>query len=203
MSDRLTGLRRERALAAAAGDFAMPRSLRSERLLLGQPGPDHLEPFIRFWTDPVCARYMGGVRDRLGAWRVLAASCGAWVLHGFGPYAVQSGADGAFLGWIGLWFPDDMPEIELDYALMPSARGNGYAVEGVRAVADEAVRRGVPSLISLIHPDNEASQHVAARAGASHDRVVTRRGEVQQLWRYSVPADEALARAVADAAADA
>lgn len=199
VSERLARLRYERAMAAATGEFAMPRALRTARLTLDQPDERHLADYVRFWTDPASTRYMGGVRDPMGAWKSLAATCGSWLLYQFGHYAVAD-ARGVYLGSVGLWFPDDFPEIEVGYALMPEARGHGYASEAVTAVAAEAVRRGVPSLVSTILPDNAASQGVAARAGALLDRTVMLRGEPTGLWRYPVPADQAFAPTVLEAA---
>lgn len=199
MSERLARLRRERAMAAATGDFAMPRALRTARLTLGQPEERHLADYVRFWTDPGNTRYMGGVRDPMGAWKVLAAACGSWLLYEFGHYAVAD-ERGVYLGSVGLWFPDDFPEIEVGYSLMPEARGRGYASEAVAAVAAEAVRCGVPSLVSTILPDNAASQDVATRAGAVLDRIFMLRGAPTALWRHPVPADQAFALTVPEAA---
>ena len=51
--------------------------------------------------------------------------------------------------------------------------GNGYATEAARAVRSWArTERDIDRLVSLIAPDNVASQHVAQRVGASPAETV-------------------------------
>lgn len=75
---------------------------------------------------------------------------------------------GAFVGQCGLLVHtvDDIEELEIGYSLMPGARGLGYALEAARKCRDFAFQNNFSdSLISIIHPDNIASQQVALKNG--------------------------------------
>lgn len=173
------------ARRAARGDFTMPRELASARLALRAIGPEHEADFVRFWTDADSARFVGGARTVGDAWRLLAAHCGQWTLHGFGLYGLHE-AGGACLGHAGLWFPAEWPEIEISYGLMPGGRGRGLAAEAVRAVREAAIAGGAPSLVSYIAPDNLASQRVAAAAGAVQEARIALMGRPAAVFRYPV-----------------
>jgi RimJ/RimL family protein N-acetyltransferase len=63
---------------------------------------------------------------------------------------------------------------ELGWGLVRAEWGNGYATEAARVVRDWARgERGIGRLISLIAPDNVASQRVAQRLGAPPAETVT------------------------------
>jgi RimJ/RimL family protein N-acetyltransferase len=100
------------------------------------------------------------------AWRKLAMMIGHWSLRGYGLWAAEEQASGAFAGYVGFWNPDGWPDFELGWTLRRSFWGQGYATEGARA----ALRFGFteldrPHVISLIQPGNAASIRVAGRLG--------------------------------------
>lgn len=203
----LAAARAAAARAAANGTFVMPRTVRTARLTLTQLGNHHTDDFIRFYGDEEASRYVGGPADAAGAWLRLAMYAGQWLLHGFGHYALHD-ATGEFVGFAGLWFPADWPEIEIGYAIVPEARGLGYASEAARAIHALAIDLGAPSVVSYIHPDNEASKQVARAAGAVEEEPVELNGKRACVFRYpvegagAVPAlDEDAADAVWDVAA--
>jgi RimJ/RimL family protein N-acetyltransferase len=175
--------RRKAARAAAQGAFTMPRVVRTPRLALSPLSAMDTAEFQRFWDDEESARFVGGRTDATGAWRRLATFAGQWALHGFGHYALRD-TSGEFVGFAGLWFPRDWPEIEIAYCLMPEARGTGLAAEAVRAIHAVAMELGAPSLVSYISADNAASQQVAMAAGAGQDGSFTVRGETVLVFRY-------------------
>ena len=55
-----------------------------------------------------------------------------WVLRGYGPFALEDKATGAFIGVAGPWFPEGWPEPEITWALMLGQTGKGYATEAAR-----------------------------------------------------------------------
>jgi RimJ/RimL family protein N-acetyltransferase len=93
--------------------------------------------------------------------------------------------DGTVLGVAGLWYPNDWPEPEIKWALVPTARGRGYASEAARAVRSMA-REHLPGvrLISLIAQGNEASVRVAEAAGAHLEREIDFRGSRAAIYRH-------------------
>jgi RimJ/RimL family protein N-acetyltransferase len=84
-----------------------------------------------------------------------------------------------------LWFPSEWPEPEIKWALIPTARGQGYAAEAARAVRSMA-REHLPGLrlISLILPANEPSVRVAEAVGARFEREIDFRGGRAAIYRH-------------------
>ena len=56
-------------------------------------------------------------------------------------------------------------EVEIAYAVVPSARALGYATEAVRALVAFAAASGVQSVCALVAATNVVSQRVALAAG--------------------------------------
>jgi RimJ/RimL family protein N-acetyltransferase len=101
----------------------------------------------------------------------MAAHVGHWVLNGYGTWAAERKADGVLIGRIGLWKPEGWPGVEVGWKLARHAWGNGYATEGARASIEWGWEMlDVPTLISLIHPQNHASMRVAERLGMHRAR---------------------------------
>lgn len=148
-------------------------SIETERLVLRQWSESDFPAFERYYADAEGARYVGGQKDREHAWRHMALQLGHWVLKGFGYWAVDSKASGALVGCAGLWQSPGFPEMELGYWLIEEHRGKGYALEAClrcKQHAREVLR--APSLVSYIHPDNEASMRLARSLGAVHDKTI-------------------------------
>lgn len=62
--------------------------------------------------------------------------------------------------------PDDRGVAEIGYSLLPAFRGQGYAIEAVRAMFDWAQREhGVRRFRASVAPDNERSQHLIGKLG--------------------------------------
>nr|WP_232372531.1 GNAT family N-acetyltransferase [Acuticoccus mangrovi] len=164
----------------------MPERLYSARLVLERLGPEHFDLFASLWGDAETARFIGGQRDPAGAWTFLAIFAGQWALYGFGHYAIAE-RNGRYLGFAGLWFPVDWPEIEIGYGLLPDARGIGYAREAVQTVRDAAFVAGAPGLVSYIAPQNLPSQRVAQSVGAVHEATIALRGLPAMVMRHATP----------------
>ena len=147
--------------------------LETDRLLLRQWRPDDFDQYAEYYADEELARYVGGVCDRPQAWRRWAAEIGHWTLRGYGFWAVEEKQTGNLAGCVGLWFPDGWPELELGYWLMPIAQGKGYATEASLASREYAYEVvGAKTLVSYIHPDNQASKRVAERLGARLEKTI-------------------------------
>ena len=96
----------------------------------------------------------------------MAGHAGHWVLRGYGMWVVERQADGTLLGRVGLWNPEGHPGLEVGWHLARQAWGQGYAIEAARAAMEWAwTVLEAPRLISIIHPENAASIHVAERLG--------------------------------------
>jgi RimJ/RimL family protein N-acetyltransferase len=124
-------------------------------------------------ADPEIVRFVGGVPvSREDTWRKLIAGQGLWAVLGFGYWAVENKADGAYLGQLGFAdFKRGMtPSIEglpeIGWMLAPHAQGKGIATEaalGALGWADEALAGR--EIVAIIDQDNLASIRVAEKAG--------------------------------------
>ena len=102
---------------------------------------------------------------------VVAATAYLWALEHvgdfppYGPYQLVRRADAVVIGGAGFHGPPVGGEVEIAYAVVPSARGNGYATEAIRALVDLAAASGARSVSAVVAADNVASARVALAAG--------------------------------------
>lgn len=161
--------------------------LTTDRLLLRGFRPGDVEPYVAMMADPDVTRYLADGRplSRADAWRQLALFIGHWTLCGFGLWAVEERATGAFIGRIGCMQPEGWPGFEIAYTLVPHAWGRGYAREGAAAALDFARRTlGRTDIISIIRPGNSASIRVAQSLGASCHGSAEFFGSAADIYQY-------------------
>ncbi len=152
----------------------IPR-LETERLALRAWNADDFDTLAQFYADPVVMKFLGGAMERTDAWRALAGAIGHWGLRGYGTWAVERKADRALIGRVGLIHPEGWPALELGWTLGRPYWGRGYAAEAAAAALDYAfLTQAVDRMISLIDPQNTASQAVAVRIGET-------KGELRKL----------------------
>ena len=157
----------------------MLTTLLTERLLLRPFRQADAEAYIAMCADREVMRYVGeqGALSREDAWRQLAMLAGHWHLRGFGMWAVEERGSGAFVGRVGLHYPEGWPDRELGWALVREFWGRGYALEAARAALREAFESlEWPRVISLIDPDNTRSVRLAQRLGERLEGEATIRG---------------------------
>jgi RimJ/RimL family protein N-acetyltransferase len=141
-----------------------------------------------FLADPEVMRFLGGETvppEDVPA--VVQRWLDRWEQNGVGPFVVERQSDGRLLGRVGLlvwdtrtWQTSTFAEAgphaqpELGWALGRAHWGQGYATEAALAVRDWARNeRNVGRLISLIAPENAASQRLARRLRAWPGETVT------------------------------
>ncbi|MEM8752316.1 MAG: GNAT family N-acetyltransferase [Pseudomonadota bacterium] len=170
-----------------ATTFHIP-TLATERLTLRALRLDDFEALAAFYSSER-AKVVGGPQRPDQTWRSLATELGHWALRGYGRWALEETASGAFVGVSGLWEPEGFPELELGWDLMDGFEGRGYATEAGRAARAYAYGTlGATTVISLIAPGNDGSKGVARRLGAAYERdfdhVSFGRTEI---WRHPGP----------------
>ena len=159
----------------------------SERLLLRAFRQSDFEPMAAFFADPVSASY-GGPCQRDDAWRKFAVYSGHWALRGYGPWALEDKASGAYVGLAGLWFPEGWVEPEITWALVPGHHGKGYATEAAQRSLQAAYEHfGWTTAVSVIATDNAASRAVADRMGAQLERTIDFRQGQAHVYRHCGP----------------
>ncbi|MBV8602816.1 MAG: GNAT family N-acetyltransferase [Candidatus Eremiobacteraeota bacterium] len=142
---------------------------------------DDAEALYAMYLDPEVMRYMNGpytgtlnqLRERL------AARIDEHENDGYGLYATELRESGELIGRCGhlRWTIEGKTEFEVGYLIARRHWGKGYATEAARALLEDGFGRfGVPHMISLIHPENVASQRVAEHNGLRHERDVSVQG---------------------------
>jgi RimJ/RimL family protein N-acetyltransferase len=149
--------------------------IETERLVLRKPTAADVADPPAFLGDPRVMDFLGGVGDPPGA--VVQLWVDGWDTFPAGKLIVET-PSGERIGRVGFNFydpdswlrssaPDAQPE--LTWALAYEHWGKGYATEAALAVREWLQ---APRVISLIVPDNVASQRVAQRLGATPGEAV-------------------------------
>ncbi|MEM1213424.1 MAG: GNAT family N-acetyltransferase [Planctomycetota bacterium] len=161
---------------------------RTERLRLRRFEASDVPDFIKWMADPRVMRFA-----RTGTLSAKAAEVRFERMlvhnerHGYGLWAVTTRDDNQALGYCGLIHQevDGHAEVEIGYSLTPGIWGRGYATEAARAAREVAwSMTDRPYLISLIHPENQASHRVAEKNGMRKWRETVWRDE--PVWVYRV-----------------
>ncbi|MBU8541268.1 GNAT family N-acetyltransferase [Falsiroseomonas tokyonensis] len=118
------------------------------------------------WANPEVTRHIGRPSTAEESWARMLRYAGLWPLCGFGYWAVEDRATGAYLGDVGfadfhraLDPPMDLPEI--GWVLAPQAHGRGVATEAAGAALAWLAR----PCFCIIAPANAGSLRVAAKLG--------------------------------------
>jgi len=109
---------------------------------------------------------------------MLQRSLDRYAESGSGLNMLELRSTGEAVGQCGLLTQevDGVPELEIGYHLLPAHWHQGYATEAAKACTYFAFERQLaPSLISLIDPENFASQRVALRIGMVAERTTLHR----------------------------
>ncbi len=169
-------------------------SLETDRLIMRSFRSSDVEPMVSFFASDE-SRFYGGPLDRSQSWRRTATYAGQWLLNGYGEWALESKENGNFVGFCGPWYPPDLPEPEIAWALLPEFYGHGYATEAAqRALQFVYQELGWSTAMSLIEAENEASIRLALRLGAKFEKNYTEHGWNAQIYRH-LPPDEFCERA--------
>ena len=109
-----------------------------------------------------------------------------WTEHGFGIWVLRDPAGGRVMGHAGLRHieVDHAGEVEVLFGLVPEFRGRGLATDAARACV--AIGRdwlGLPSMVGLTLPDDQASQRVLIKAELTYKRQVTHEARPHLLFR--------------------
>jgi RimJ/RimL family protein N-acetyltransferase len=160
--------------AARATTSAVVPEIRTERLLLRGWRPSDRAGHAAMNADPDVMRHFPAVMTAAESDAMLERMATHWSEHGFGLWAVEWTADGAFLGFTGLTRPSFearfTPAVEVGWRFAREAWGHGYATEAAQAALGfgfEIV--GLSEIVSFTVPANERSWRVMERIGMTRD----------------------------------
>lgn len=164
--------------------------LETPRLKMVAIQENHLDGFCEIWSDEETCKYIGGVQSRSDSWFAITTLVGHWFFRGYGLWVLIDKETQGVAGWSGIWNPEGWPEPELIWTLNKKFHGKGYATEAASTCRKWAYQeRGLGPLISIIAPDNQASERVALRLGAQKEKPWQLRGKDVTIWRHPSPGD--------------
>jgi RimJ/RimL family protein N-acetyltransferase len=148
-------------------------TIETARLRLRPYRLEDFEAYAAMWADPKVYRFIGGERfTREQSWARFLRQIGLWHHLGFGFFALEHKATGAFAGECGFHdlrrdiVPSLEGTMETGWALTAPMQGQGLAEEAVRAAIGWAAANGKGGrLTAIIDPEHAASLHVAAKLG--------------------------------------
>jgi len=150
------------------------------RLYLRRWREEDLDTYARTCVDPEVMRHFPYVLVREESETQVGRFVRHWEERGFGLWAVEEKASGAFIGRIGLLYHEDWIQgehkTEVGWLIERSHWGKGLATEGALASVHHGFETlGLERIISIALPQNVASRRVMEKAG------LTFRGETR--WR--------------------
>ncbi len=164
----------------------------SERLYFRKVQPSDFETWLPFYHDPESTQHWDGIpSDSIQA-------CQEQFDRIFERYENLLGGMNALvlkeshvlIGLCGLLIQtvDGKEELEIGYSILPNYRQQGFAIEAAMACKKYAFDRQLaPSLISIIHINNRASQKVALKNGMQKTIQTNYKGNPVYIYRINVP----------------
>jgi RimJ/RimL family protein N-acetyltransferase len=152
---------------ASEGDSELPSD--TSRLVFRRLVEQDSDFVGQMLVEPMQARFCPKIYAELDARCWIQLQQERYERDGHGLWLIQE-RSGRPVGQAGLVAQcvDRANEVELSFMIHPAHRRRGLATEAALAVRDHAFDRlGRSRVISLIHPDNRASQGVALRLGMS------------------------------------
>lgn len=148
--------------------------LRTERLVLRRWREDDLEPFAALNADPRVMEHFPAPLSRAESDAMVERIEAHFEEHGWGLWAAEVIASGAFIGFIGLWTPrfdaHFTPAVEVGWRLAHEHWGHGYAPEGARAAITHGFEcLGLQEIVSMTSVGNDRSRRVMEKLGLTHD----------------------------------
>ena len=115
--------------------FLIPEKLETERLILRMFSLRDWKDIHEYYADPECTKYTSRRPLKENeSWQKMAALVGHWYLRNYGAYAIEEKNLNRVIGVVGLDYPNDWPEPEIQWGLVRKFWGRGYASEAAGAV---------------------------------------------------------------------
>lgn len=151
------------------------RILETERLLMRHLEQTDAAFILELLNEPSFIRFIAdrGVRTLADAERyLLQGPIASYTKHGFGLFAVVLKETGVPIGMCGLIKRDELPDVDLGYALLERYWKQGYAQEAAAAVLAYGKSIGLQRIVAITAPDNDASARVLEKIGLQFERVI-------------------------------
>ena len=137
---------------------------------------DDIDALHHIWTDPDVRRYLWDdtIISREMAEEVVRASLVSFQEHRRGFWTLRLLAnETTIMGFCGLRFFDDPPEIEIMYGITPAHWGQGLATEAAKAVLQYGFEElHLPKIWGGADAPNGASIRVLQKLGMTYEKTV-------------------------------
>lgn len=167
--------------------------LATQRLVLRHLEPGDAAFILELVNDPEWLRHIGDKQVRtLDAARAYIENGPTAMVarHGFGLYLVQVRETQQPIGLCGLIRRDGLDDVDLGFAFLPVARGQGYAREAAAATIRHAFEQlQLPRIAAITTPGNKASIRLLQHLGLDYERPVrlSPDGELLNLYLLDAP----------------
>lgn len=162
--------------------------LETERLILRRFTLDDLDELVRLRVDPEVGRYLGE-QSREKVEQRLRFYISHYEPHGFGVWAVILKDTGRMIGWCGLMFLEETPEVEVGYGVAREYWGQGLMTEAARACLRYGFETaGLERIVAVAMPENLASRRVMEKLGMRYEKMAHHYGH--ELVYYAIGRDE-------------
>jgi RimJ/RimL family protein N-acetyltransferase len=154
--------------------MALPREIRTSRLLLRRWLPADREPFATMNADSRVREFFPSTMTREESDASVARIEAHFAEHGFGMWALEVPGTSAFAGMVGLAVPnfeaDFTPCVEIGWRLAMPFWGQGYATEAARAsLAFGFDDLRLNEVVAMTAVANVRSRRVMERIGMTYD----------------------------------
>jgi RimJ/RimL family protein N-acetyltransferase len=169
--------------------------LETERLILRSFREEDVDVMAQLFANPEFMRFSLGVFTERKKTVDFIEKVMSWDRASMpSQFAVVPRAENAVIGYCGFHHHPEVPgEVEIGYRLHPDYWNRGFITEAARAVRDHAFADlKLPSVISLIHPENIPSRRVAEKNGMTIQNQITFRGFPTLV--YAITREEWLAK---------
>ena len=150
--------------------------IETKRLLLRTLSEADAPFVLALLNDPDFLAQVGdrGAHDLESARRYVHEGPGAsYARYGFGLNLMQLKRSSAAIGLCGLLRRDSHPDVEIGFALLPEARGQGLALEAAAATVSWGLSTlALKRIVALTAPENTGSIRILERIGLRFERMV-------------------------------
>ena len=178
------------AASVPADMEALPRPIRTERLVLRRLTEDDAEFVYRLQSEPPFRRYIGdrgvhSVED--GRKYILKGPAESYRRYHFGLLLVQLAASGEPIGMSGLVKRVALTDVDLGFAFLSEHGSKGYAYEAAVALlrhASDVV--GLRRVVAITSLDNGNSMRLLGKLGFRFERRVRLVGDTEELNLFAL-----------------
>ncbi|MEM0909663.1 MAG: GNAT family N-acetyltransferase [Pseudomonadota bacterium] len=145
--------------------------MQSERLFFRKAKESDAAFILTLLNDPDWLKYIGDRKldsiEKSKAF-ITAHLPDPAINEGLGMYVIEVKSNGAAIGLCGLLQRAHMPDIDIGYALLPNARGSGFAAESVRFFISQAFDKlHYARIYAIVKADNQRSLSLIRACGFS------------------------------------